>query len=98
MERQTILKQLYNESSHKRREKTYRRVADRYWWDKLYAELKMYLQTCEECQRRDPSQSKEALHPTWVAVLWQKLGLDVVFMPSFEGYRFLVVARCDLSG
>ena len=26
------------------------------------------------------------------------MGLDVVYMPPFEGYRFLVVARCDLSG
>lgn len=38
------------------------------------------------------------LHPTWVALLWQKVGLDVVYMPPCEGYRFLVVARCDLSG
>ena len=58
----------------------------------------MYVQSCEEYQRRDPSRSEEALHPTWVAVLWQKVGLDVVYMPLCEGYRFLVVARCDLSG
>ncbi len=31
VERQTILQQLHDESSHKRRENTYRRVADRYW-------------------------------------------------------------------
>ncbi len=52
----------------KGRERTYRRVADRYWWDNLHEEVKAYVQTCEECQRRDPSRSIEALHPTWVAV------------------------------
>ena len=31
VERQTILQQLHDESSHKGRESTYRRVADRYW-------------------------------------------------------------------
>ena len=97
-ERQTILQQLHDESGHKGREGTYRRVADRYWWDNLHAEVKTYVQSCEECQRRDPSRPEEALHPTWVAVLWQKVGLDVVYMPPCEGYRFLVVARCDLSG
>ncbi len=51
-----------------------------------------------ECQRRDYSRSEEALHPIWVFVLWQKVGLDVVYMPPCEDYGFHVVARCDLSG
>ena len=50
VERQTILQQLHNESGHKGREGTYRRVADRYWWDNLHAEVKSYAQSCEECQ------------------------------------------------
>ena len=83
---QTILKQLHDESGHKGRQGTYRRVADRYWWDNLLAEVKTYIQTCEECQRREPSRFEDALHPTWVAVVWQKVGLDVVYIPSFEGY------------
>ena len=97
VKRQTILQQLHDESGHKGREGTYRRVADRYWWANLHLEVNAYLQSCEKCQRRDPSRAKEALHPTWVAFLWQKVGLDVVYMPLCEGFRFLVVARCDLS-
>ena len=46
--RQTILQQLHNESGYKRREGTYQRVADRYWWDNLYVEVKTYVQLCEE--------------------------------------------------
>ena len=30
--------------------------------------------------------------------MWQKVGLDVVYMSLCKSYRFLVVARCDLSG
>lgn len=40
---------------------------------------------------------EEALHPTWVALLGQKVGLDVVYMSPCQGFRYLVVARCDLS-
>ncbi len=98
VERQTILQQLHDESGHKGRESTYRRVADRYWWDNLHVEVKSYVQSCEKCQCRDPSRPKEVLHPTWVAVLWQKVGLDVVYMLPCKGYQFLVVAHCDLSG
>lgn len=97
IERQTILQQLPHESGHKGREGTYRRVANRYCWENLHFEVKSYVQSCEECQRRDPSRPEEALHPTWVALLWQKVGLDVVYMPPCEGFRYLVVARCDLS-
>ena len=64
----------------------------------LHVEVKFYVQSCEKCQRRDSSRPKEVLHPTWVAVLRQNVGLNVVYMPPCEGYKFLVVVHCDLSG
>ncbi len=30
--------------------------------------------------------------------MWQKIGLDVVYMSPCKGYRLIVIARCDLSG
>ena len=98
VERQTILQQLHDESGHKGRESMYHQVADRYWWANIHLEVKAYLQPCEECRRRNPSRPEEALHPTWLALLWQRVGLDAVYMPLCKGFRFLVVARCDLSG
>ena len=53
---------------------------------------------CQKCQLRDPFRPKEALHPTWIALLWQKIGLYVVYIPPCQGFRYLVVARCDLLG
>ena len=97
IERQTILQQLYNDSGHKRRESTYQQVADQYWLDNLHVEVKAYVQSYEECQCHDFSRSEEALNPTWVAILWQKVVLDVVYITPCEGYRFLVVACYDLS-
>ncbi len=55
VERQTNVQQLNDESGDKGQEGTYRRVAERYWWDNLHAEVKSYIQSCEECQRRDHS-------------------------------------------
>lgn len=97
-DRQRIIHQLHDEGGHKGREGTYRRIADRYWWENLHQEVKNYVQTCEACQKRDPARIEEALHPTWVSLLWSKIGLDVVHMPPSEGKRYLVVARDDLSG
>jgi len=44
-------------------------------------------------------QYEEPLHPTWSATVWEKVGVDVVYMPvSWDGYKFIVFARDDLSG
>ena len=97
-ERQEIMEKLHDESGHKGREGTYRRIADRYWWEDLHAHVKAYVRSCERCQMRDPTRQEEALHPTWISLCWAKVGLDVVYMPSREGKKFLVAARDDLSG
>jgi hypothetical protein len=97
-ERQRILEQLHDESGHRGREGTYRRIADRYWWDDLYGDAQKYVKTCPQCQMRDPTREEEALHPTWVTLLWEKVGVDIVHMPPDKGKHYLVVARDDFSG
>ena len=96
--RQRILKDLHDNGGHRGREGTYRRVADRYWWENLARDVKNYVRTCEACQKRDPTRLEEALHPTWVNGMWQKVGLDVVHMPACRGMKYLVIARDDFSG
>lgn len=93
-----ILEAAHEESGHRGREGTYRRVADRYWWESLSADSEKHVTTCEACQKRDGRRMEEALHPTWVSVMWQKVCMDIVYMPAVEGYKFLVMARDDLSG
>jgi hypothetical protein len=38
------------------------------------------------------------LTPTYTTTVWEKVGLDVVHMPSSGGYKYIVFARDDLSG
>ena len=39
------------------------------------------------------------LHPTWLTMVWAKLGVDVVYMPQGEnGEKFVVFARDDMLG
>ena len=64
VERQTILQQLYNETGHKRQESIYQQIADRYWWDNLHMEVRLYIQSCKKCQYCDPSRFEKILHPT----------------------------------
>ena len=93
-----IMEQLHDEGGHRGREGTYRRITDRYWWEGMPQDVKAFVRTCEACQKRDPGRLEEALHPTWVTHMWEKIGLDVVHLPKCRGFKYLVVARDDFSG
>ncbi len=47
--RTKILAQLHDECGHKGRESTYRRVADRYYWNSCYSDVKAFVASCERC-------------------------------------------------
>ena len=46
----------------------------------------------------NPIRQQEALHPTWVLMMWQKIAIDVQHMPMDNGKNYLVEAWCDFSG
>lgn len=96
--KKAIIRELHDESGHRKREGTYRKVADRYWWDGMYTDVVRYIKSCDECQFRDHRQLEEPLHPTWSVVVGRKWAVDVVHMPSAEGKEYLVLAREDISG
>ena len=55
------------------------------------------MKSCEECQRKAKLTYDEKLHPTWSAMVFDKVGVDVVYMPRSAEESFLVLARDDLS-
>ena len=97
-EQAKIIKALHDKNGHKGRESTYRKIADRYYWEGCYVATKAYIAGCKICQRRDSRRQEEALYPTWESSLFEKIGLDVIHMPQSDGKNYLVVAREDLSG
>jgi Integrase zinc binding domain len=93
-----IVRSLHDEAGHRGREATFRRVADRYYWEHMWKVIESYVKTCDECQKRSSRKQRESLYPTWVDSRWEKVAMDVVSMPKSKGKSFLVVARSDLSG
>jgi len=56
------------------------------------------VKTYEECQKRSPIRVTEELHPTLDNALWQRVGLDVIHIPTSEGFSRIVAMREYLSG
>ena len=97
-ERNQIIQSLHDESGHRGKNGTFTKVSQRYWWENLYRDIKDYVKTCSECQRRASDKRAEELHPTWVSALWEKVAIDAVHMPQNQGKKYIIIARDDLSG
>src|SRR6185312_10518247 len=44
----------------------------------MYKDIKEYVKTCEECQKRQKSKRKEPLHPIQVGRAFERIGIDLV--------------------
>jgi len=96
--REQLIKELHDESGHRGREGTYRKIADRYCWDGLFDDVTGYVRTCKVCQLLARDRREEAMHPSWTPVVGRKWAVDVVKMPTAAGFVCLVLAREDVSG
>ena len=88
---------MHEELGHKGIEETYRRVAMRFWWPGLKKKVKMWVNSCEACHKRSSLTPKEEGHATGENTFFGRISMDAVHIK--EGpYKYLVVARDDLSG
>jgi Integrase zinc binding domain/Integrase core domain/RNase H-like domain found in reverse transcriptase len=97
--REQLVKQAHDESGHRGRDPTYRKLADFYFWPNMYAEIALYCRTCRRCQLRSTYRPKVMINPTWVPTVMRKFNMDLVEMgiPS-SGYEYIVDIRDDLTG
>lgn len=83
-----IIQHFHDEIDHKERESIYRKIVDRYWWNNLHQEVRQYIQICEECHKRSGTRTEEALHPTWVSLLWEKVVSQGILTPEEKTQTF----------
>ena len=92
-----ILKQLYNESEHREREKTYRRVTNKYWWQNLSRDCKKHVVNCESCQLRALNREEKAFHFIWISNLFQKININCVHLFQSRLMKAFDVIKDDLT-
>ena len=98
-DKEAILTALHNESGHRGRDATVKKILERYWWRNVYRDAQEYVQSCDECQRRLNLRVEELLRPNLTSSMWSRVCVDVVHTPKGVGARkYLVVAREDVSG
>ena len=73
-------------------------LTSRFWWPGLEQDVKWYVRTCYECQTRQFR--KQHVTPTVPvpAPLFEKVYVDTMLMPKAGRFRYIVQARCSLTG
>ena len=97
-QKEEVMRELHEEVGHRGRNATFEHVKRRYQWKGMYEDVDEWVKSCEECQRRSKMRFEEGLHPTWSNMMWDKIGVDIVYMPRTGEGSYLVLARDDLSG
>jgi len=90
-----ILQKLHDESDHHERKRTYWKMIDRYWWEKIWKNTCMYVKFCEKCQLQASRQEKKTLHSIWILRVWKKIEMNVIHMFSSEEKCYIVLTKDD---
>jgi len=96
MEVEVVLYNLHSDptAGHFAFDATYERIKTRYFWHRMYRDIKNYVDACQVCQKFGGGRQATPLHPLKTARPFDRLGIDLVGpLPlTKQGNRYLVVA------
>src|ERR1043165_5746986 len=65
-------------AAHFGKETTYDKVKNKYYWPTIKSDVKIYVKTYDQCQRKGKSTMKNELHLIKISELFQRIGIDIV--------------------
>jgi hypothetical protein len=97
-ERDRIITAAHHDYGHKGRDSCVYRLKSRFWWKGMYTDVEKAVRECDQCQRWGTKQWEDghgASKPSWP---FFKVHIDIQHMPSDAGKKYMIEARCDLTG
>jgi transposase InsO family protein len=92
-----ILTKAHEELGHHGEYSTWELIRYRFFWPYLLADVRHHVQSCHECQIRSTKKMHIPVTVSTPATLFVKVYIDIMNMPTAHGYRYIVLARDDLS-
>src|SRR6266542_4403539 len=80
-------------SGHFGLEATLDKLKKRYYWPKMKNDIKSYIQTCDQCQRREKTIDENELHSIRIKESFYQWGIDIVgpLTETSCGNKYIVV-------
>ncbi len=76
-------------AGHNSAKKIFQQIHERYYWPKMFEDIRGYTDICNDCQRRGGLQQNNILHLILAKIPFQRIGIDIV------GVRKLVYRNSD---
>ena len=96
-----VLDQAHKTLGHFGDLRTHEHVRRWYWWPTMAKDVRLFCQTCEQCQRTKGTNQKPMgkLHPLLIPTKpWDSIGMDFIGpFPEVDGYNYLWVVICWLT-
>lgn len=97
-QRRKILAAAHDGLGHRGVYSTRNTLIGRFWWPAIYQDVDYFVSSCHTCQTRSTVHTQIPTTVSAPAALFEKIYLDVMFMPPANGFKAIVAARDDLSG
>lgn len=80
--------------AHLGTEKMFEKIRSKYYWPQMYNQIRKYVQTCDQCQRRGKYRTPGPLQPIPIEAPFHKIGIDFVgpLPMTTKGNRYIVVS------
>ncbi len=96
-----ILYMFHNDptTTHASIDKMMEKMRTRYYWPQMYEDIRIYVRSCDICQRRGKYKRSEPLHPIPVGEPFHRIGIDYVgpLPRTKEGNKYIIVAMDYLT-
>lgn len=92
-----ILNQAHEELGHRGVKSVFETLRTRFYWPAMWASIKSHVASCHECQIRSTIKLEIPLTISAPVALFSKVYIDVMNMPTADGFKYIVAARDDLS-
>jgi len=79
-----LMKQAHDESGHRGKDPTFRKLNDAFWWPNQYNSVQEYCKTCHKCQMCLPYRNKVPIEPTYIRTILCEFGADTVVGSRFQ--------------
>lgn len=93
-----ILTQAHENLGHKGEQAVFELIRVRFYWPHLRADVHHHVASCHECQIRSTKRMEVPITISAPITPFQKVYIDVMYMPASEGFHYIVAAKDDLTG
>ena len=78
---------------HLATEAMFSKIRTRYFWPKLYEDIRNYVKMCDKCQRRGKYKKNHELHPIPVHSPFYQIGIDFIgpLPRTSQGNQYIIV-------